>query len=109
MGACYCTRCLKVGGTPFAMVDADSFTLESGRDDIVQYLPEPSFKYVRCFCGTCGTSLGEITSDHGMFPIPLSCFDEELGVAIAFHEHVANKPSWCIIPEGAKTFPGDPA
>ena len=108
VGACYCSRCRKVGATPFAMVDASTFALQRGREHIVEYLPEPSFKYVRCFCGRCGTSLGEITSSEGMFPIPLNCFDEELEVEIGFHEHVATKPSWCLIPEGAKQFEGDP-
>lgn len=94
---------------PFAMVQAESFELTSGRDHIVQCLPEPAFKYVRCFCGNCGTSLGEITSEESMFPIPVNCFDDDLGVAIGFHEHVATKPSWCLIPEGAKVFEGDPS
>ena len=109
LGACYCSRCRKVGATPFAMVDSRSFTLKSGRGSIVRYLPEPSFKYVRCFCGKCGTSLGEMISEEEMFPIPVNCFDEDLGVEINFHEHVATKPSWCLIPEGAKQFEADPS
>lgn len=109
VGACYCSRCRKVGATPFAMIDAGTFTLEQGRESIVQYLPEPSFKYVRCFCGRCGTALGEITSTEGMFPIPVNCFDQDLGIEIGFHEHVATKPSWVLIPEGAKQFEGDPS
>ncbi len=109
VGACYCSRCMKVGGTPFAMVDAEAFTLEAGRESIVQYLPEPSFKYVRCFCGKCGTSLGEMTSDGAMFPVPINCFDTDLAIEIGFHEHVATKPSWCLIPEDAKQFEGDPS
>ena len=109
VGACYCSRCRKVGATPFAMVEAETFTLSSGRESIVEYLPEPGFKYVRCFCGQCGTALGEMTAEDGMFPIPVDCFDEDLGVEIGFHEHVATKPSWCLIPEGAKQFEGDPS
>lgn len=108
VGACYCSRCRKVGGTPFALVDAGTVTVEGGREHIVEYQPEAGFKYVRCFCGRCGTSLGEITASEGMMPIPLDCFDEDLGVEIGFHEHVATKPSWCLIPEGAKQFDGDP-
>ena len=109
VGACYCSRCLKVGGTPFALVPAETFSLDQGRESIVQYQPEPAFKYVRCFCGKCGTSLGEITSDQGMFPVPINCFDGDVELEIGFHEHVATKPSWCLIPEGAKQFEGDPS
>ncbi len=109
VGACYCSRCRKVGGTPFAMVEAESFTLETGREHIVEYLPEPAFKYVRCFCGRCGTALGEVTSQESMFPVPVNYFDTGPELEIGFHEHVATKPSWCLIPEGAKQFEGDPA
>lgn len=109
VGACYCSRCRKVGATPFALVEADTFTLESGRESVVEYLPEPSFKYTRCFCGKCGTSLGEITATEGMFPVSLNCFDQDLDVEIGFHEHVATKPSWCSIPDGAKQFEGNPS
>ncbi len=109
VGACYCSRCRKVGATPFAMVEAEAFTLEQGRESIVEYQPEASFRYVRCFCGTCGTALGEITSSERMFPVSVNCFDEGADVEISFHEHVASKPSWCVIPEGAKQFEGDPS
>ena len=109
VGACYCSRCRKVGGTPFAVVEAASFTLERGRELIVEYQPEPSFQFVRCFCGRCGTSLGEITSSEDRFPVPINCFDGGPGLEIGFHEHVASKPSWCLIPEGARQFEGDPA
>ena len=40
----------------------------SGRERIVEFLPEPPFKYRRCFCGKCGTSLGEMLSTDKLFP-----------------------------------------
>jgi hypothetical protein len=106
--ACHCSRCRKVGATPFAIVEARTFELHEGLEAIVEYHPEESFKYIRCFCGKCGTSLGELSSDDDKFPIPLNCFDEDLDLEIRFHEHVATKPSWETIPEGAKQFEGDP-
>ena len=109
VAACHCSRCRKVGATPFAMVSAASFELHDGRDRIVTFRPEPPFKYDRCFCGRCGTSLGEILSDEAMFPVAVNCFDDDLGVEIRFHEHVASKPSWAFIPEGSKQFAGDPS
>ena len=48
-------------------------------------------------------------SDEKMFPVPVNCFDGELGVEIRFHEHVATKPDWYVIPEGVKQFEGDPS
>lgn len=91
------------------MVKTEVFTLSHGGEHIVRYQPEPSFKYVRTFCGLCGTSLGEITSEEPVFPVPVNCFDKDLGVAIRFHEHVSTKPSWCAITDDAKQFPGDPS
>ncbi len=90
------------------MVHAEGFELQSGRDSIVEYRPEAPFKYTRCFCAKCGTSLGEMTASEKLFPVPVNCFDDDLGMPILFHEHVATKPSWQHIPEGEKQFPGDP-
>jgi hypothetical protein len=109
VAACHCSRCRKLGATPFAFVSAESFELLAGRDQIAVYRPEPPFEYARCFCAHCGTSLGEVFSAEKSFPIPVNCFDEDLGVEIRFHEHVATKPSWQLIPEGVKQFAGDPS
>lgn len=109
VAACHCSRCRKVGATPFAMVEAAGFRLLSGREHVVEYPPVPPFKYRRCFCGKCGTSLGEMVSDEKMFPVPVNCFDEDIGMEIRFHEHVATRPSWCVIPEDSKQFAGDPS
>ncbi len=106
--ACHCSRCRKLGATPFAIVRAEHFELLEGRERIVQYEPGPDFTFTRAFCGRCGTSLGEIGSGEAMFPVPLHCFDDETGARIRFHEHVATKPSWESIPEGVPQFPGDP-
>lgn len=108
LAECHCSRCRKLGATPFAMVTAESFELESGREKIVEYPPEPPFKYLRLFCGVCGTSLGEMTSNESMFPIPANCFDDEFDMPIRFHEHVATKRRWVEIPDGVKQLPGDP-
>lgn len=109
VAACHCSRCVKLGGTPFAMVDAEHFELLDGREHISVHRPQPAFKYSRSFCSECGSSLGEMLSESKMFPIPVHCFDDDLGMEIRFHEHVATKPAWFIIPDGVKQFPGDPA
>jgi hypothetical protein len=90
------------------MVQAASVTIESGREQIVEFLPEPPFKYKRKFCGQCGTSLGEISQTGDMVPIPANCFDDDLNLPLRFVEHAATKPPWSVIPEGVKVFEGDP-
>ena len=110
LAECHCSRCRKIGATPFAMVYRDSLSLEAGTEEIVTYRPDPPYKYERSFCGRCGTSLGEILSSDELFPISANCFDEELGIPVLFHEHVASKPPWRgEIPDGVKQFDGDPS
>jgi hypothetical protein len=41
VAACHCSRCRKVGATPFAMVEGAGFRLLSGREHVVEY-PPPS-------------------------------------------------------------------
>ena len=107
---CHCSRCRKLGASPFAMVDAASFELLGGSERVVQYEPVPPNKYRRSFCGRCGTSLGEIFSDEKMFPVSVNCFDQGLdSVEVRFHEHVASKPPWVEIPAGTKQFEYDPS
>ena len=109
MATCHCSRCRKLGTSTFAMVNAKGFDFISGRERVVEYRPDPPFKYRRCFCGECGTSLGEILSEDEMFPVPVNCFDQDLGLEVRFHEHVASKPGWYDIPPGSKQFEHDPS
>ena len=108
LAECYCSRCRKLGATPFVMVQVTSLTIESGREQIVKLSPEPPYTYTREFCGRCGTSLGEISSTGEMVPIPANCFDDALDLPLRFVEHAATKPPWAVIPEGVKVFDGNP-
>ncbi len=90
------------------MVFSDSLEIQEGVQSIVQYPPEPGFRYVRAFCGSCGTSLGEMLSPGELIPIPLNCFNQDLDMPITFHEHVASKRDWEVVPLGPKLFDGDP-
>ena len=108
LAECHCSRCRKLGATPFAMIASNTFELLSGRNKIKAFSPVPPFMYLRMFCEVCGTSLGELTSEEEMFPIPANCFDDDLGLPIRFHEHVATKPSWVTIPDDVKKFEGNP-
>ena len=108
MGTCHCTRCRKIGASTFVFVKRDSFQLISGKEAIVTYTPEAPYKYNRCFCIHCGTSLGEVTSDGESFPVAANCFDDELSIPMAFHEFVKEKPNWYGICDEAKQFSEHP-
>lgn len=108
LAICHCSRCRKLGTSEFVMVEADSFTWVSGKERVKQYLPEAGFKYKRCFCSECGSSLGEILSIDKEFPIAANALDSDPNLNVWFHEHAATKPSWQLIHEGAKVFDGNP-
>ena len=104
MGTCHCTRCRKTGASTFVTIAKDAFRLVQGADAIDSYAPEPGYKYVRNFCGTCGTSLGEILTQENNVLLPANCLDGDPGVRNRFHEFVAEKPDWYEICDDAKQF-----
>jgi len=66
---------------------------QSGKEHVILYKPALPYKYGRCFCKQCGTSLGEILSDDESFPIGANALDGEFAVRNQFHEFVSEKPS----------------
>lgn len=83
-------------------VKREQFRLVSGADDIQTVEPEPPYKYVRSYCRSCGTSLGEPLSKDDTFPINAHCLDDDPGIRTSFHEFVAEKPEWAPGPQGEK-------
>ncbi len=108
MATCHCTRCRKVGASTFVFVRKDDLKWVQGRDQVALFEPSSSYKYGRCFCRICGTSLGEILSEADSFPIAANAIDSPLGLKNRFHEFVAEKPSWYQICDDAKQFDGHP-
>ena len=90
------------------LVARESLSWIAGREAVASYLPEPPFKYARCFCRQCGTGLGEIASDAETFPIAAHCLDDDPQVRNRFHEWVSVKPAWYEICDEARRFPENP-
>lgn len=109
MSYCHCSRCRKAGGAfaAIAMVRREGFNLLAGEAAIRQFEPEPPFKHVRSFCGTCGSPLGELLGDHETFPVAASALDDDPGVRPVIHVHAASKPAWYEINDRVKQVPGD--
>ena len=108
MGTCHCSRCRKVGASAIVFVKRDALKWVQGKEHVALYQPDPPYKYGRCFCKICGTSLGEILSEEDSFPIAANALDGEFGLTNQFHEFVAEKPSWYDICDDAKQFDGHP-
>ncbi len=109
MGTCHCSRCRKVGASTIVFVRKQDLTWLQGKEHVVLYRPQAPHKYGRCFCGICGTSLGEILSQEDSFPIAANALDTEFGLRNQFHEFVADKPGWYEICDEAPRSDGHPS
>tara|TARA_Y100001956_G_scaffold36428_1_gene35695 strand:+ start:1627 stop:2019 length:393 start_codon:yes stop_codon:yes gene_type:complete len=108
MGTCHCTRCRKLGASAIVFVQKEHLSWVQGKENVGLYQPEAPYKYPRCFCKTCGSSLGEILSEEESFPIAANALDTDLPLNNQFHEFVSEKPSWLIIGDAAKQYDGHP-
>ena len=108
LGVCHCSRCRKAGASETALVKKADLVWIQGRHNVARYAPEAPYTLGRCFCRTCGTSLGEILSEDERFPINANTLDDDIGARVAFHEFVAEKPAWHVIGDEARQFPGHP-
>ena len=108
MGTCHCSRCRKVGASTIVFVKKSDLKWVQGKEHVTLYKPAAPYKYGRCFCKFCGTSLGEILSDEDSFPIAANALDTEFNLEIQFHEFVSEKPTWYEIFDSAEQSKGHP-
>lgn len=108
VGTCHCSRCRKSGASTIAFIKKETLRWLKGKDQVASYTPSAPYKYVRCFCKVCGSSLGEILSEEANFPVAVNLFDTEVHLENGFHEFVEEKPSWYNICDGAKQHEGHP-
>ena len=108
MGTCHCSRCRKAGASMIVFVKKEDLKWIEGREHVQLFQPKAPYKYGRCFCRICGTSLGEILSESDSFPIAANALDSELDVKNSLHEFVDEKPSWYEICDDAKQSKGHP-
>jgi hypothetical protein len=109
MGTCHCSRCRKVGASTIAFVKGQDLKWIQGKEHVALFQPESPYKYGRCFCKICGTSLGEILSQEDSFPIAVNTLDTPIGTKVQFHEFVSEKPDWYEICDSAPQSDGHPA
>jgi len=105
---CHCSRCRKTAGV-FSTVmigKAQDLKVVQGSDEIAKYVPEHPWKLERCFCRTCGTSLGDMAGED-VYVIAASALDDDPGIKPTLHIHTASKPHWYEIVDDLKKFEGD--
>lgn len=108
LGTCHCTRCRKLGASAIVFVKREHLIWVQGREDVALYKPPEPYKYGRCFCRHCGSSLGEILSEDDSFPIAANALDTDPGLVNQFHEFVSEKPNWYAICDDAPQSDGHP-
>lgn len=101
MGTCHCSRCRKAGASTIVFVKRADLEWVSGYENVAMYQPDAPYKYGRCFCQTCGTSLGEILSSEDSFPIAANALDTGVRIKNQFHEFTEEKPHWYEIADDA--------
>lgn len=108
MGMCHCSRCRKLGAGALIFIERRSLVWVQGREQVRVFEPTSPYRYRRCFCGVCGSSLGEILSEDESFPISAHLLDDDITQRIRFHEFVSEKPDWLEICDDAQRFDGHP-
>jgi len=106
---CHCSQCRKAQGTPFAAntpVQAATFKLRDGADLLRHFESSPGKE--RAFCGRCGSPIySRRTSLPNVLRIRTGLLDQALPVKPAWHQFVADKANWWVIPDDdIPRFPG---
>lgn len=105
---CHCSRCRKAAGVFSAVLvgKAKDLSVTEGHAEIAKFKPGPDWKFERCFCKNCGTSLGDMATGD-VYVVAASALDDEPGIKPTMHIHAASKPDWYEIIDGLQQFAGD--
>jgi len=106
---CHCTRCRKAAGVFSAVLigPVGDLTITGGQEQIARYEPEAPFVHQRAFCKRCGSSLGDLATDDGIYVVAASVLDNDLGLKPTVHIHTASKPDWYEIGDNLLKFESD--
>lgn len=105
---CHCSRCRKAAGVYSAVLvgKSDDLLITHGHDDIAKFSPGKDWKFERCFCKNCGTSLGDMATGD-IYVIAASALDDDPKIRPSAHIHTASKPDWYEIIDDLQKFEGD--
>ena len=105
---CHCSRCRKAAGVFSAVLvgRADDLWITDGQDQIAKFPTGPEWRFARCFCRECGTSLGDMATGD-IYVIAASALDDDPKIRPTAHIHVTSKPDWYEIVDDLKKFDGD--
>ncbi|MCR9239993.1 MAG: GFA family protein [Rhodobiaceae bacterium] len=106
---CHCSRCRKAAGVFSAVLigPVADLKITSGECHIARLEPEAPNVHRRAFCEHCGSSLGDLATDSGIYVVAASILDDDPGIKPMGHIHTASKPDWYEITDSLQQFDGD--
>lgn len=105
---CHCSRCRKAAGVFSAVLvgKADDLLVTQGHAQIAKFKPGGDWKFERCFCKECGSSLGDMATGD-IYVIAASALDDDPKIRPTTHIHSTSKPDWYELVDDLKKFEGD--
>ncbi|MCB1844358.1 MAG: GFA family protein, partial [Halioglobus sp.] len=79
------------------------FSWVDGQDGIREYRTSSGF--LRRFCSGCGGILPQHLSDYGQYWIPAGLLDDDAGLVLSRHIHVASRAGWEVLDEVTRQHP----
>ncbi len=112
LGICHCTECQRQSGSAFGMsliVPVESFRLLSGVPKVFSR-SAASGNHIDCyFCPDCGTRIyHDPESMKGSLNIKAGTLDDTSWLEPAFQVWTRSKQPWVVVPDGLRSFEGQP-
>lgn len=106
--SCHCSQCRKAyssQASAYALVAPGSFHWTQGEQFLTAYVNKEQAGLQ--FCSRCGSTLCGVlgANVHG---VTLGCLDDDAGITIERHIHVASKAQWEQLPDGITCYDTEP-
>jgi hypothetical protein len=92
---CHCSRCRRASGSSFtaaASVEAESFRVVAGAEQVIEYESSPQNR--RAFCSRCGSQLYGRHEEHPIIRVRAGGLDEDPGSRVAAHFMMDSRAPW---------------
>ncbi|HET7542682.1 MAG TPA: GFA family protein [Polyangiaceae bacterium] len=107
---CHCSQCRKATGSTLAtwvLVPLTGFRWLSGEQQVKKFASSDHAQ--RLFCGTCGSTLGNLTERRPqLMHLAAGTLEHAPSFRVAFHAYVANIAPWHEITDALPRHDGEP-
>jgi hypothetical protein len=102
---CHCSRCRKQSGSSYftyARAETRHLRIVAGASCITRYERAPGS--VIAFCRRCGSPVPHPPEGSAEVEIAAGLLDDDPGVGVAYHVHVASRAPWCSLDDQLPKF-----